>query len=353
MKNYNINPIHLFLVGVLSTFLVGCTGNSEETTEINVDEVQRKNTKVSIAQAKKTTFEHFFEIQGAIEADQNVIVLPEAGGIVKQILVKEGQMVNKGDVLVNLDSKVVNASKQEVQEQLELAKFMYDKQKMLYEKEIGTEVELKQAETQYKALEKTLETLSAQQSMYQINAPFSGYIEEVFTTEGSMVGPMNPIIRLIGLDKLSVKADISEVYVKNVDKSSIANLSFPAIDVELKNIPVTRIGKFVNEANRTVVLKIDIPSPTDKMIPNMMAVVKLRDYYDTSAVVIPSRTILRDINQEPYVFVVKNNKVYQTPIKTGPTSDGVTKVIEGLAEGEMIVDKGARGVKDGQEVIIQ
>ena len=84
----------------------------------------------------------------------------------------------------------------------------------------------------------------------------------------------------------------------------------------------------------------------------MMAVIQLRDYYDTAAVVVPSRTILRDMNQEPYVFVLERNKVRETKVKTGQSSDGFTQITEGLMFGKKVVDKGSRGVKDGQEVVV-
>lgn len=321
--------------------------------ELDTTEKEIIKTKVSVVGAEKRTFEHYFEIQGAIEADKNVIVVPEAAGLIKSLNVKEGQTITEGQTIAVLDAKIVNASKKEIEEQLELAEYMYNKQKSLFDQGIGTEVALKQAETQYEALKKSMNTIGAQEAMYTLKAPFTGYVEEVFATEGSMAGPASPIIRLIGLNKMSVKADISEVYVKSVDNKSMAQLRFPAIDQEVNNVSVSRLGKFVNPANRTVVLEIDIPNPTDKMIPNMMSVIKIRDYYDTAAVVIPSRTILRDMNQEPYVFVYNNGIAVETKIKTGQSSEGYTQVLEGIALNNQVIDKGSRGIKNNQEIVIQ
>jgi multidrug efflux pump subunit AcrA (membrane-fusion protein) len=86
------------------------------------------------------------------------------GGLVKQILVEEGQHVNAGQTLVMLDADVINKNIQEVEKNLELAVFVYEKQKNLFEQNIGSELQFQQAKNNKERLEQTLETLKEQRS---------------------------------------------------------------------------------------------------------------------------------------------------------------------------------------------
>ena len=310
--------------------------------------------KISVVNADRRTFDHYFEIQGAVVADKNVIVTPEVGGEIINILVKEGETVKKGNILATFNSDAIGSNVKEIEEQLELAEYMYEKQKSLYDKGVGTEIALKQSETQFNALKQTLSSIKSQRGKFILEAPFDGYIEEIFTVVGQVAGPGSPIIRLIDLSKMSVKADISESYLSKISKSSVANLYFPALqDKPIMNLPVKRVGKFVNPVNRTISVEIEIPVPNEHHVPNLMSVIRVRDYIDTSAIVIPSRTILRNINQEPYVFVFNNGTVDERMITVGLSSSDFTQVLLGLEANEKVVDKGARGIKMGQQVEVK
>ncbi len=335
-----------------SVFLYSC-GSSTEHKEQNTPEVAPKITKVSTITVQPQLFEHFFQVQGAVDAEKNVLVVPEVGGLIKSLNVKEGQNIQKGQVIATFDSDVVASNIEELKDQLDVAKYMYEKQKALFDKGVGTELALKQAEGQYKTLQQTLHTLQTQKGKFILKAPFSGYVEEVFPVVGQMAAPSTPIIRLIDLSKLSVKADISESYLIKLNKNSLATLVFPALEnLTIENLPIKRVGKFINPMNRTVGIEVRIPNPSSYLVPNLMSVVKIRDYADSSALVVPSSVILRDVEQKPYLFVLKDGKAKQQYITIGQISGDKTEVVEGLVPNEQVIDKGCRGIKDGEEVTV-
>ena len=170
----------------------------------------------------------------------------------------------------------------ELEEQRDLAKYMYDKQQSLYDKGVGTELALKQAEGQFKTLEQTIKSLQTQQGKFVVRAPFDGYVEQVFPVQGEMAGPASPIIRLIALDKMSVKADISESYLRGINMNSSAQLRFPSLDLDpIVGLKLKRIGKFVNPVNRTITVEIDVPHKVEGVVPNLMSVLRIRDYVDS------------------------------------------------------------------------
>jgi RND family efflux transporter MFP subunit len=228
----------------LSSILLFSCGDKQDETKAEEKTVVKKAT-ISTIKIKPQLFAHYFEVQGAIEAEKNVLVVPEVGGLIKTLPVKVGQNIKRGQTIATFDSDVVASNIEELKEQLDVAKYMYEKQQSLFDQGVGTEMALKQAEGQYKTLKQTLVSVQTQKGKFVLRSPFSGYVEEVFPVVGQVAGPGSPIIRLIDLSKMSVKADISESYLAKIDEKKIATLIFPALDNErLENLPIKRIGKF-------------------------------------------------------------------------------------------------------------
>lgn len=299
--------------------------------------------RVSAIELKTQEFNHFFEIQGALEAEKNVMVTPETGGLIKTLPVSEGQYISKGQTIATFDSDVIASNIKELEEQLELSKYMYEKQKTLMEQGVGTEINFKQAEGQYKALQKTLNTLKTQKGKFILKSPFSGYIEKVFPVVGGMAGPTTPIIQLIDLSNMKVVSDISEVYLRELKSNSMVNVYFPALGKTYNDLKIKRIGKFVNPVNRTITIEVEMPKVEENMIPNLMAVMNVRDYHNKSAIVVPSSVILKDAEQNSYLYLLKNgNKAIQTKVKLGVSYKGNTEILEGLKNGDIVINKGAR-----------
>ena len=307
--------------------------------------------KVSVITINEDVFEHYFEIQGSVKADKNVIVIPEVGGLISEISVREGDQILKGSIIARINSDVVSSNMKELEEQRDLAKYMYDKQQSLYDKGVGTELALKQAEGQFRTIEQTIKSLKTQQGKFIVKAPFDGYVEQVFPVQGEMASPASPIIRLIALDKMSVKADISESYLRGINLNSAAQLRFPSLSLEpIKDLKLKRIGKFVNPVNRTITVEIAIPTKAEGIVPNLMSVLRIRDYVDSTALAVPTSVIRKDL-ETPSVYLIKNGQAIRTEVVLGRSSGNYTVIESGISDGSMLVDKGLRGLKKEIEEI--
>ena len=228
---------------------------------------------------------------------------------------------------------------------------MYDKQQSLYDKGVGTELALKQAEGQFRTIEQTIKSLKTQQGKFIVKAPFDGYVEQVFPVQGEMASPASPIIRLIALDKMSVKADISESYLRGINLNSAAQLRFPSLSLEpIKDLKLKRIGKFVNPVNRTITVEIAIPTKAEGIVPNLMSVLRIRDYVDSTALAVPTSVIRKDL-ETPSVYLIKNGQAIRTEVVLGRSSGNYTVIESGISDGSMLVDKGLRGLKKEIEEI--
>ncbi len=320
---------------------------------------------VTIATADKKIFEHYITVQGAIEAGKMVMVVPETGGLIKSLPVKakEGQVVNEGELLATFDSDVIASNMKELDEQIELAQYLYDKQKSLYDQGVGTELQMKQAEGQLKTLQQTKKSLQTQAGKFKLYAPFTGVVEEVYVVEGQMAGPSTAIIMLVGQKDRKVVAEVSEAYLPTLNEGAKVNAEFPMLKQKVEGLKVSRVGGYVDPVNRTIQLEVDLPEPTSKMVPNLVANLNVRDMVDSAAVVIPSKVVMKGADKDQYVYVVEKNadlsndsiqryNVVKQTLKTGASYDGEVVVLEGLKIGQMIIERGRTEVYEGNVVEI-
>ena len=314
----------------------------------------QKMTFVSALEVESGTFEHYIELYGTVESDQNATLLPETGGTINHIYVKEGDVVRKGQSLIQLDASIILNNIKEIETQLELANTLYEKQDRLWKQKIGSEVQYLQAKNNKESLEKRLGTLNSQLAQTNIRAPFSGVIDEIFAKIGQLAGPQTPLIRLINLDMIHIVGDVPESYIGKIVAGSDAKVVFGSFD-KIFETKVSQTGNFINPANRTFKIRLDVDNQSQMLKPNAMANILIKDYQADSTVVLPNRVILQDPFGNNFVYTVSDNgnglsTVHRVPITVGRTYQASTEVLEGLEPGMRVVDKGSRSIKDLQLV---
>jgi len=319
--------------------------------EITALDTTRKVVNVTARKADRTTFRHFFKIYGSIQTDNNTLVYPSAQGEITRVFVEEGQPVSKGQTLYAIDSEILRKNMDEVKVQIELAKDVYDKQEKLWKQNIGSEMDYLRAKNNLDALNTKKETLKAQISKTNVTAPFSGTIDEIMIKNGQLVSPGIATMRIVNLDKVYLKADVPEGYIKTIGRGTPVNVTFPSINESVKT-NINETGRFINPANRTFTARINLENQNNKLYPNLLGMLEIQDYQQDSALVIPARLIQENAQGESYIFTVKadGEAMYSIlkPIEVGMTYNGVTEVLSGLGDHDMIIDKGSRSVSDNQ-----
>lgn len=303
---------------------------------------------VSVLEA--TTFHHFFDASGAVVAVQEAMVSPELNGQIKEIAVKEGDFVSKGKLLVKLNTEVTEKTIEEVKTQLELAVDVYNRQKRLWEQKVGSEMQYLQASNNKSSLESRLATLQAQLDMAVIKAPFDGVVEKVNQKKGEIASPGMAIIHLVNLNRMYIRADVSEKYLASVHKGDTVVLTLPSYPDFRQKVLISRTGNVVNKNNRTFEVEITVDNKDQMLKPNMIAVVNINDFSAPNSVVVPSKVIREDIKGK-YLYAAVNEsgtlvarKKYIVP---GQTYLEQTLITSGLAVGEQIIVEGYNRVSDG------
>jgi RND family efflux transporter MFP subunit len=318
---------------------------------------QEKITLITTFTVQETVFTHFVELQGNVNTKQNLIIYPEYSGILSRVYVKEGQHVNKGQKLAKIDDGGLSQQVSQLQIQANLAKTTFERQERLWQQKIGSEIQYLQAKSNYQAQTKAVTQLQTQLAKTIIRAPFSGTIDDVITEQGSVVLPgQSQLFRIVNLKNMYIETDVPERYISSIVSGKIVHVEFPILNKSL-DAKIRQAGNFINPANRTFKIEVAVPNTDNTIKPNLTAKLKINDYTNSKAILIPQSIISENAEGQQYLYAITdktNNKgiAKRVIIETGKTQGDYIEVLTGLEHGIEIVEEGARSVKDGQEVKI-
>jgi membrane fusion protein, multidrug efflux system len=375
----------IFSLFVFGTVLAACGGGEPDQTDSNLADLVTKRdslknelaivnaqiaaldtTKADLTPLVTATvveqkdFVHKVEVQGAVETDQNVLLSAETQGTIRVIHVKEGQKVSKGQALVTIDSEILASSIDEVETQLEMATYMFEKQEKLMQEGVGVEIEYEQAKNQKKSLEKRLQTMRSQKGKTIVRAPFSGVIDDIMVSLGDMASPMVPMLRLVNNQQVQISASLSENLLGAVRVGSKVDLVIPSMNDTVINATVSYKGNFIDPVNRTFRIQVDIKN-NKLLLPNQVAQVNVVDFYHKDALVVATESILQDTKDNNFVYKMKADgdgfvleKVFVRIEKSYKGQSSIIPVTAGqLKANDQVVLSGAKGITESDRVKLQ
>jgi RND family efflux transporter MFP subunit len=316
-----------------------------------VAEASTKVIAVVVSPIQSQTFKHFVEAQGSVLAENTVMVSPQTGGVIVSLPVIAGQNIKKGQLIATLDNNILKESMEEVRHQLALAKTMFEKQKALWDQQIGTEVQYISAKSNKESLEKRLVTLQAQLALSKVIAPISGTIEIVRQKAGEMAAPGMPIVQIINLNNLKIVAKISDSYISSVKLGDPISIKFPDINKEI-TARISLVSNMVNPLSRTFEIEAKIPN-AGELKPNQLAVININDTSKSNAIIIDENWVQKtEKGNLVYVAVEKNGKkvAEARAITLGISYNGQAEVLTGLKNGDLIISQGFQDLVDGQSI---
>ena len=322
-------------------------------TELGVkDSTAIKPVDVAVDTVNVAEFRHYIDIQGRIEGDQNIEVSPQTPGLVIRVYVKEGDAVKQGQVLAELDSKVIQRGLDEIKTQLALANILFQKQKALWDQKIGSEVQYLTAKSNKESLEKRLASMQEQLAINKIKSPINGTVENVPFKIGQVVSPGLPTstIRVVNMSGVKVLADVAEAYTSKIKRGNEVLVSFPDIDENI-SARVTFTSTVIDQTNRTFRVEAHLAHSRADLRANMIANLKISDYINKKSITIPVNLVQKSFNSN-YVMIAeqKGNTIVATKrnVKLGISYNGTTEITDGLKPGERVIIAGYQNLKEGQ-----
>ena len=311
---------------------------------------------VSTQMVQPTVFQHFIDLQGSVATREDVVVLSEMSGTLYQIVVTEGQSVSKGAVLAKIDDGGMTQRRAQLAIQMNLAKTSFEKQEILWNQGIGSEMQFLQAKANFEAQLEGLKQLDSQLKKTVITAPFSGVVDEIMAQQGSVVYPgQSPIMRIINLQNMYIEAEVPERHLSAITQGAKVEVFFPILNRSV-NTTIKQVGQYINQANRTFKIEIAVPNFDGMIKPNLTGRIKISYYTKENALVVPLSVISENGNSEQFVYTIKKSEgedkgvAERRVITTGLIQDGKIEVLSGLEPNAEIITEGARNVRAGQAV---
>jgi RND family efflux transporter MFP subunit len=317
--------------------------------------VDQKSKLVTAEVLKKENFKHYIEVQGNVDAEENVTALPQQPGLVTEINVKVGDHVTKGQLLgLTATTAAVSDQLQAAQVQQGLANTAYEKQKALWDQKIGSEIQFLQAKTQKEAAEKNIDALKSQLEMTKIIAPITGTVDAVNLRIGDMAAPsqMMPGIRIVNGNKLKVKARLADSDFGKIKQGDVVNIEFPDINKTIE-APVSYVSNTIDARSRTFGIEVKLNNDHNEYAANLIAKLKINDEILKNVLVVPSNVIQRSADGAYVLTAGINNGIktaHKIIVTTGAEYNGETVITSGLSEGDKIITFGYSEVVDGQRI---
>ncbi len=310
---------------------------------------REKIVNVAVSNVETSKYNHFITVQGRIDGDENATISAKVPGLVLNVLVKPGSVVKAGQVLAEFDGKAVRKQIQPLETNLAFLTDLYNKQKALWDKQIGSEIQYKQAKTNKEALEQNIAAMREQLSMYKITASVNGTIDVVNLKIGQMAMPGMPYFTIVNFNKLKVKADVAETFANKIKEGNVAQVEFPDINKSITS-KITYSGKGISTLNRTFGVEVALPND-NTYLPNMIAVLKIIDYSKDNAIVIPVNCIQNSQDgTNVYVAVTEKGKTIAKKrlVKVGSTYNDKAEILSGLEKDEKLITVGYGDLNDGE-----
>lgn len=311
----------------------------------------RKIKTVGLTEISTTTFRHYIDLQGKVDADESVMATAKMPGALKRVLVKNGDVVRKGQLLAEVDDAVMLKSLAELEGQLQLAEDVYTRQKSLWDQKIGTEIQYMQAKNNKESLERSIATLKEQWGMTKIYAPQSGTVDMVMLKVGQAISPGMPLCNILNLSHLKIKGEVTEAYAAKVRKGDPVLVYFPDLKKEI-NTRVTYVSKSISPTTRTFVVECALPA--GDYSANQVAVMKIVDYQSPNAIVIPVN-LIQSAEDGDFVLLAektgeKQATAQKVAVKQGQNYNGQVQILSGLKKGDWVISSGYQEINSGETV---
>lgn len=317
---------------------------------------KEKAKLVALTPLTPTSFTHYIDLQGEVQAENTSYISPRGtGGVVRELYVKQGDHVNKGQILLKLDDAVQRQQLTNAQTQLAYAKDIYQRRKNLWDQKIGTEVDFINAKNQVDQAETQLKITQEQLDFTNVYADITGTLNTLTIRVGESFAPGGQSVQIVNTDNLKAVVQVPEIYQERVKVGTPVKIAFPGLGNKEINAVVRVAGKVINTGNRA--FQVEIHIPTDNQIrANQVAIVKIQDYAAKNVLSIPVNTLQSD-EKGKYVMVVANDSgrtvAHKKSVTIGQSYSDKIEVTGGLQPGDQLITDGFQGLYEGQLITTQ
>jgi membrane fusion protein (multidrug efflux system) len=291
-------------------------------------------------------------LPGETEASEDVKVAANTAGRVDWIGPREGQNVNRGDLLVKIDVSTLKASLDHAKAAYKLADDLYQRRLRLFENKIIAREELDQSETQRTLALTDLEQIRVRYNHGFPKAPISGIINYLYVDVGEYADIGKPIVDIVNIDQIKINVRVPELDVRFVKKGQPTPVKIDAFPNRTIVGTVDFVSYKADPATKTFLVRSIIDNPDHDIRPGMIGRVAFVRRVIADAVAVPLFALV-DKGGERIVFVEKDGVAASRTISIGVIEGDRVQVVGGLDPGDHLIVKGHTEVEDGMKVVVR
>ena len=288
------------------------------------------------------------EALGTAQASESVMVTSRVSGRVEDIRFAEGQFVEAGAVMVQLEANEQRAALAEATANLVESRSQFERANELFDQRAVSQAQLDELESRMKADAARVAAAEARLADYQIRAPFTGRVGLRRISIGSLVGPNDPITTLDDTRIIKLDFSVPEAFLSGIELGATISAESVAFPDEPFSGVVESIDSRVDPITRSVTVRAAVPNTDGRLRPGMFLSVELAQQ-ERQAAIIPEAALVPVQNRQ-FVFVIRDGVAERREVITGRRGLGIVEVMQGLEAGEEIVVEGTQKVRQGSPV---
>ncbi|MET3890463.1 membrane fusion protein (multidrug efflux system) [Bosea sp. OAE506] len=307
---------------------------------------------VEVAKIERGTVNEEVEALGTLAADESVVIAPEIAGRVIALGFKEGERVEKGQVLVRLDTAILDAELKQQQADLGLARDTFERNRSLNQRGVGTQVAFDEATAKLASAEARLQLSQAKLAQSTLVAPFNGVVGLRSVSVGDYVAVGKQLITLTNIDPIKVDFRVPEIFLSQVRVGQTISLRVDAVPNADFQGKIFAVDPVVDVNGRAIRLRATVPNADLVLKPGLFARVTIVVDRRENAMLIPESAVVPD-GLGKVVFVVDNGKAKRIAVELGKRLPGKVEVVKGLTPQMMVVSSGQMRLRDGSTVSVK
>jgi membrane fusion protein (multidrug efflux system) len=288
------------------------------------------------------------EAVGTTRANESVQVTSKASNTITAIRFNEGEEVERGAVLVEMDDAEAQAQLAVAEAALVRSRSQYDRGRDLQSRQAMSVADLELAEAGLKADQARVSAAKARLDDTVIRASFRGRTGFRHVSIGSFVSPGTVITTLDDTSVIKLDFTVPETFLFVVRRGLPITASATGLPDRKFTGEVTNLDSRVDPVTRSITVRAELPNPDGLLRQGMFMTVALQgDVVPT--LLVPEAAIVPE-RGHTYVFVVRNGVVERREVRTGKRRPGDVEIVDGVQEGERVVTEGTQNVRDGSAV---
>ena len=316
------------------------------------DSSQPPAVAVSIMEVKPEPVRDVIYLPGTTEAWQDVQVAADTAGRIEWIGPREGEVVNKGDLLIKIDVSALKAALDHAKAQFRLADDLYQRRLRLYERKIIAKEELDQSATQRKLAATDLEQMKVRYNHGFPRSPISGIINHLYVDAGEFIDTGKPIADIVNIDRIKINVRVPELDIRFVLEGQKTPVRIDAFPERTLSGVVDFVAFKADPATKTFLVRTVIENPIADIRPGMIARVAFVRRVITDALMAPLFALV-DTGGERLVFIEKNGAAQSRTVSIGVIEEDRVQITSGLNPGDHLIVRGHTEVEDGMKVSVQ